>query len=652
LERDSATNGEDFALSSASHSNNQWYHVVGIYNGTDLLIYVNGILEGSNNIGPVIASTGPASLRIGNNLQSDHGGKGVFDGLIDEVAIYDRALSAEEIQQHYQNGLNGFGYQSDGIGDACDNCPLTFNPDQSDADNDGIGDACDSLASGGSAPLVTNPEANPEKIPNDGSTNVIFTASVTDPDGDLASVVIDLSPLGGSPSQVMYDYGTNGDATAGDGIYSTQTAAALTSVGQKAFMVTATDQAGNTGSNFISVSVTQVITDTVQPQATNIHTIVNDIDGQILLITYSLFNLYAYQIQQALGSSVTMEVKGPDGETYAQVEMESTEHTLTIANAEVGTWTLEVTNQGSTESTYRIETVASGTGVIVGTITDVTTQTNLSGVTIMTDTGGAALSVKGHYVLVSPAGTFTVSVSYAGYGAESVTNVTMNAGETVTVDFSLSPATIDYVQLVDLNTNLRTAPQPGDQMNFTATAAGPTNRYYKFLYKAGYGTEAWNTNRWVPIQDLSTNSTAAFYLPGVGNYLVIVQASDNENTWVAGDPQGGITIKINSISDAQLLRLTANFSNPVNPGDPITFTAAATGMGTMYYRFLYKAGYGTEAWNTSPWVTIQNLSADNTATFSFPSADNYCVIAQASDDANIWSAGDPQGGMTIKVESE
>jgi len=32
---------------------------------------------------------------------------------------------------------------NDGIGDACDNCPLTENPDQTDSDNDGIGDACE-----------------------------------------------------------------------------------------------------------------------------------------------------------------------------------------------------------------------------------------------------------------------------------------------------------------------------------------------------------------------------------------------------------------------------------------------------------------------------------------------------------------------------
>jgi thrombospondin 2/3/4/5 len=33
--------------------------------------------------------------------------------------------------------------QNDKHGDVCDNCPLRYNPEQTDTDGDGRGDACD-----------------------------------------------------------------------------------------------------------------------------------------------------------------------------------------------------------------------------------------------------------------------------------------------------------------------------------------------------------------------------------------------------------------------------------------------------------------------------------------------------------------------------
>ena len=103
LER--ATDGEDFEINSLSHIPNQWHHIVGTYDGSDLRIFVNGDLENNTTIGPVLAFTGPAPLRIGNIQHSSHifgpPHNGVFDGIIDDVYIYNRALNETEIAELY-----------------------------------------------------------------------------------------------------------------------------------------------------------------------------------------------------------------------------------------------------------------------------------------------------------------------------------------------------------------------------------------------------------------------------------------------------------------------------------------------------------------------------------------------------------------------
>ena len=80
--------------------NNTWYHAVMTYDGATLKVYVNGKLDGQKAVtGPII--TTPEPVRIGGGAE-DGCYQGYFDGMIDEPAIYNRALSAEEIQRIYQ----------------------------------------------------------------------------------------------------------------------------------------------------------------------------------------------------------------------------------------------------------------------------------------------------------------------------------------------------------------------------------------------------------------------------------------------------------------------------------------------------------------------------------------------------------------------
>ena len=70
-----------------------WTHVAGTYDGADLRLYVNGTLVRTvAHAGELPASADP--LRIGGN---GNGGE-YFQGLIDEVRIYDHALTQAQIQ--------------------------------------------------------------------------------------------------------------------------------------------------------------------------------------------------------------------------------------------------------------------------------------------------------------------------------------------------------------------------------------------------------------------------------------------------------------------------------------------------------------------------------------------------------------------------
>jgi prepilin-type N-terminal cleavage/methylation domain-containing protein len=74
----------------------QWYYVTATYDGTTSKIYMNGSLVAS--AGPISLSGGTLGTNIGGNTPA--GGQS-FNGLIDDARIYNRPLSAAEVQALY-----------------------------------------------------------------------------------------------------------------------------------------------------------------------------------------------------------------------------------------------------------------------------------------------------------------------------------------------------------------------------------------------------------------------------------------------------------------------------------------------------------------------------------------------------------------------
>ena len=81
----------------------QWYHIAGVYDGAHLLIYTNGQLAASSSTsGSIVPSVN--ILCIGNDpIELVR----FFNGSIDEVSIYNRALSSNEIAAIYNAGSAG-----------------------------------------------------------------------------------------------------------------------------------------------------------------------------------------------------------------------------------------------------------------------------------------------------------------------------------------------------------------------------------------------------------------------------------------------------------------------------------------------------------------------------------------------------------------
>lgn len=74
-----------------------WYHVAGTFDGNNSKIYVNGVLKGTVPFTGTIVSS-PYPLNIGHLSDPGQPADRFFNGYIDEVKIWNRALSQAELQ--------------------------------------------------------------------------------------------------------------------------------------------------------------------------------------------------------------------------------------------------------------------------------------------------------------------------------------------------------------------------------------------------------------------------------------------------------------------------------------------------------------------------------------------------------------------------
>ena len=83
---------------------NAWHHVAATWDGAAIKVYVDGVKEGEAASSATVPSDLGAIMAIGAWLGNAHG---FFTGSIDEVEIFNRALTAAEIKAIYYAGSSG-----------------------------------------------------------------------------------------------------------------------------------------------------------------------------------------------------------------------------------------------------------------------------------------------------------------------------------------------------------------------------------------------------------------------------------------------------------------------------------------------------------------------------------------------------------------
>ena len=98
-----STNGttSDSFNSNLAYTTNEWYHLAATWDGSNIKLYINGSLDTTQAVSNATGTLSDNSntLRIGNN-----GGSGYLNGVVSNTAIYNQAISAEDVLYLYNGG--------------------------------------------------------------------------------------------------------------------------------------------------------------------------------------------------------------------------------------------------------------------------------------------------------------------------------------------------------------------------------------------------------------------------------------------------------------------------------------------------------------------------------------------------------------------
>jgi hypothetical protein len=102
----SDTGKVNFSVANLTGLNNtDWHHYALVYNGTNVFTYVDGVRRSSNGLTGTVKSSSSVHLYVGREATTSP--YNTFAGDIDEMKLFRRALSTNEIAALFANGIAG-----------------------------------------------------------------------------------------------------------------------------------------------------------------------------------------------------------------------------------------------------------------------------------------------------------------------------------------------------------------------------------------------------------------------------------------------------------------------------------------------------------------------------------------------------------------
>jgi len=229
----------------SAYNDGAWHHAVFVVSGTAASLYVDGTLQVSStnaSMTGIYSSAGSYSMKIGGS--NVKGSATYFPGSLDDVRIYNRALSADEVSQLYSNGggtsQTGTTQTPAPVNGMCsvtvNTCASGTFSDTADSGTQNLWN-CAGSNGGTTAQCSANIQMNTNTLP--APTNVTATA--------LSSNQINLTwtPVTGATSYKIFR-NTSAIGVSNSASYSAQSLNPATTYG---FTVAAMDSSGNTSPN-------------------------------------------------------------------------------------------------------------------------------------------------------------------------------------------------------------------------------------------------------------------------------------------------------------------------------------------------------------------------------------------------------------------